>query len=580
MKKEFITIFLVLFTINVNATDYYVRTDGSNSNNGLSNTSGGAWLTVAYACTHVSAGTHLIHVGTGTFHEDYECVFAAGVSITGIDSASTHIISHFATSQSNWQPRHGAFTFSSSSVTNGNQSVSNLTLDGDNQVGNIAGTTAYIGIMIYQRSNVIIHDCGIRDFWSEGIVFLGTAFNFGAPIADINDPPIYATGNQIYNCTVDNCTDQADSNYPGSLAMVVIGSQSTMEIHDNIFIEKSRAVGHNGDIITSGWWEQGIKIYNNVFTKINDDGASYNFHIEMWNTTGGFEVYENQFYGGDCAINIAGLFNLKGTYNYSWYIHDNYFETTNLVNSENSNRVCIIMEDENFEHVIVTRNHFYKYPRVVAITNGSVPNSIIKNIEFTYNIMEQCGWDNPEDNYWTRLLEIGNDYSENTIDNVLIANNVFQTNARGQTEAIRIVVKGKTNNIEIKNNIVVNSFNGAWLTVRNGGIFKGLYVTNNIQYNNANSNDPIWGGVNHTYINYIKSDPLFVSNTNFHLRASSPGINAGVNVGLAIDFNGIAVSSPPEIGAYEYVSSHTGPTITKTSKSLATTSSCGYNKTP
>jgi hypothetical protein len=35
-------------------TTFYVRTDGSNSNNGLANTSGGAWLTIQYACDQMA----------------------------------------------------------------------------------------------------------------------------------------------------------------------------------------------------------------------------------------------------------------------------------------------------------------------------------------------------------------------------------------------------------------------------------------------------------------------------------------------------------------------------------------------
>lgn len=52
---------------------YYVRTDGSNSNNGLANTSGGAWLTLQYAydyiCNNIDLGkyTATVQVGAGTY---------------------------------------------------------------------------------------------------------------------------------------------------------------------------------------------------------------------------------------------------------------------------------------------------------------------------------------------------------------------------------------------------------------------------------------------------------------------------------------------------------------------------------
>ena len=57
---------------------------------------------------------------------------------------------------------------------------------------------------------------------------------------------------------------------------------------------------------------------------------------------------------------------------------------------------------------------------------------------------------------------------------------------------------------------------------------------------------------NYTFSDNITTDPAFVSTTDFHLQAGSPCINAGIDVGLTTDYDGQAVSDPPEIGAYEY----------------------------
>ena len=56
----------------------------------------------------------------------------------------------------------------------------------------------------------------------------------------------------------------------------------------------------------------------------------------------------------------------------------------------------------------------------------------------------------------------------------------------------------------------------------------------------------------------ISSDPLFVdlANRDFHLTASSPAVNFGVNVGVTTDYAGATrpVDAEYDIGAYEYVS--------------------------
>lgn len=52
------------------------------------------------------------------------------------------------------------------------------------------------------------------------------------------------------------------------------------------------------------------------------------------------------------------------------------------------------------------------------------------------------------------------------------------------------------------------------------------------------------------------ADPLFVSASDFHLQASSPAINTGVDVGLTTDYedNPVPYGLTPDIGAYEYQS--------------------------
>jgi hypothetical protein len=47
------------------------------------------------------------------------------------------------------------------------------------------------------------------------------------------------------------------------------------------------------------------------------------------------------------------------------------------------------------------------------------------------------------------------------------------------------------------------------------------------------------------------ADPSVTSATDMHPQGGSQVINAGVNVGLTLDYAAAAVSNPPSIGVYE-----------------------------
>ncbi len=62
------SLLLLLAAPAAQAATYYVRTDGNNTNTGLTNTSGGAWRTIDWAADHVSAGD-VVRVQPGTYEE-------------------------------------------------------------------------------------------------------------------------------------------------------------------------------------------------------------------------------------------------------------------------------------------------------------------------------------------------------------------------------------------------------------------------------------------------------------------------------------------------------------------------------
>lgn len=72
-----------------------------------------------------------------------------------------------------------------------------------------------------------------------------------------------------------------------------------------------------------------------------------------------------------------------------------------------------------------------------------------------------------------------------------------------------------------------------------------------------------WQGSNFTGTQILSKNSTYVIGqadfTNaaagdFSLKANSPFINKGVNIGYISDLRGVSLSHPPDIGAYEYVS--------------------------
>jgi hypothetical protein len=103
---------------------------------------------------------------------------------------------------------------------------------------------------------------------------------------------------------------------------------------------------------------------------------------------------------------------------------------------------------------------------------------------------------------------------------------------------------------------------------RNGN-FTALTLDNNLYYRAAGTgfvNDGAdksfaqWQALGYDSSS-INSDPLYVTNgSNFHLQASSPAINAGVDVGLTSDYLGNGLYGAAwDIGAYELQSDYVAP---------------------
>lgn len=278
------------------ATTYYVSPSGSNSNVGDITR---PWQTLAYACTQVRTAGSIIHLKAGTYNESAKCNLEVGVSIEGDGIDQTIIKSNYQAVSS----EDGAIRLHSWPRANGNQSVSNLTLDGNN-------LTAPRGIAVAYRNNVTIHDVKIINFLADALFFTGSTEEWNI------EPLVYSTNNSVYNCQISNCADRNAS----ESAQIRINGQSGFSLHHNTFNQTSRPRGHNGNIL-GGEWNTNLKIYNNTFTKGNDEGEQWNFFFELWHWQGGGEIYNNTFNGG-ATMDIVDVVKPTG-FDYGLKIYNN-----------------------------------------------------------------------------------------------------------------------------------------------------------------------------------------------------------------------------------------------------------------
>jgi len=505
---------------------YYVDLSG---NDATGNGSAGApWKSLYKACQSVTVSGSVIHINAGTYVETNQCNLAPGVSIEGAGITSV-IKSRYKTTRGG-NIIHGSIALvSSAEGTNGNQSISNLKLDGDNLAGSI-------GIVVKCRNNVKIHDLTIVNFYINGITFTG------ASGGTYSKPTLYSTGNQVYNCSISNCGD-LDTTWDGG-AILQWSGQDGLLVHNNIFKNTTRTQGHNGNIVNASYYAKGVKYYNNKSYKPDFDGA-WNFHIESWNNEGGMEIYNNEFFGGDIPVDIAGPFNTKGNYAYSTSVHDNIFRSnpSSVVRFKSG----VHIEAGNCSDVIVYNNHFINLPSPITIADGGASASKKSKISIYNNLLENC----TRSTSGIITIKISNNNSASVWSDINIYNSTILSDPSKSATAIQISIAGSLSNVIIKNNIILRHTYVAPIDVINNGKINGLHIDNNLIWNSANGNNPKFSGnavLNYTFLNTIKSDPKFISTTDFHLQSGSPAIDAGINVGLL--FNGIR----PDLGAFESIS--------------------------
>ena len=483
---------------------------------------------LADACDSVKTPGDIIHLNAGTYQENKQCNLWVGVSIEGSGMENTIINSTYSATNSS----DGSVRLNSASHTNGNQSINNLTLTGSNLV-------AARGIVINYRNNVIIHNVKIADFYASAIFFRGSKAEWNQV------PPQYATGNSIYDSIINNSATRSST----ESASVRINGQSGFLLHDNTFSQMKRAKGENGNIL-GGEWNEALKIYNNSFSKTDDEGGSWNFFFELWHWQGGGEIYNNKFNGG-ATMDIVDV--TKSNYDFGLKIYkNNYLVNTNVKFTPNQIYSIDIEGQNRIEYIYIYENYFKNVPNAIEYnavvhTEENYNSFDINHIYIFKNVLENVGMTNLS-NYPIWIEGYGSNKNI-SVDQFYIYNNSIQgTNSFKPLTAIQFDIAGKFSNIFVQNNIITNSAKYAVTFDSNlsGSTLSNVTLNNNLYFDNGTNaaifNMPVDNKVEN---NNLISDPLFVSATNYNLKVGSAAIDKGINVGLP--YSGVAL----DMGALE-----------------------------
>lgn len=521
---------------------YYIATNGSDSAAG---TSTAPWRTLAKACSTVTTSGDTIHIKAntagGTYTESQQCNLAPGVNIEGEGKTNTIVKTSITGAWSVYMQ------LESNPGTNGNQSISNFTLDGQaNTTGNASGT--WYGIWIQGRNNVSVHDMKFTNFFASATLFAGHSTTNPTTWAGP-----FATGNSFYNNDGTNCAGIIpEAGWSGS-GCLLIGGQDGMDIHHNNLNTTARPIERNGWPIK--YWDngflKGVHIHDNTFIKSPFHSTqpfsppNWDFAVEFFNVRG--MEFDHNYVQGSVDINYI----YKDTYPYGLWAHDNILDhaTPNYTHFESG-----FIFEYKAEKVIVENNIINNKSVGISFNTRTPSNTggytfacgtggcsanidnVIRNNVFS-NIYSSGGT--------TSGLTFISEQGDNPyISNMQIYNNTFVAKA-GQPALFGLDFtsqpNGNVNGLHIRNNIfqgfaIGSIVNQAAQTQSN------VVITHNDTWNTA---APTFAGSGVTMNNNLSLAPNFISLTDFHLQNISALIDKGINVGLP--FNGTA----PDMGRWE-----------------------------
>lgn len=489
--------------------EYYVATTGSDSNGDGSLLR--PWRTLRFACSQVSGGQdHTIKIAEGIYLES-QIIVPAGVNISGAGRDLTVIKAdpsfYYNPDKPGYSHEKLLICLTSNAITTGNQSIKDLSIDGDEK-------KLHGGILVKNRTNVLLKRIKIQKTNFTGI-WLWEVKDSRVTDVIINDcawgSAAWVSGAinvaNLERVELDHISIDESFGY-GIKALGTHGQMHYVKVHDNTISVSPRGQwktdsGADAPNIAFEFWNVdllGCELYNNYFDNI----VSIVMDLEQWRTPKGkttIRLYNN-------IIDLESRAKGSG-YALEISVHD-------------------IEIDHNY---ILKGKH--------GIVNWDNKGTLMSNWNIHHNVFYGIADEYPAD--IVRAQHSG-------LHNVKFYNNTIEFTGARTTNLIAIY-GGASENVEIKNNLIINS-NTSYNYYPNKVIHEenatitNLEVTNNFLCNLTTENLP---GVNK---DNLSGDPL-IRKTGarplpYYLPGKgSPVIDSGVNVGLPF------VGAAPDIGAHE-----------------------------
>jgi hypothetical protein len=352
----------------------------------------------------------------------------------------------------------------------------------------------------------------------------------------------------------------AGADYPNVSAAFLIKDAENITVSDcKIYLAKTHALSvinsmdiifSNNDIFFAGSW--GINASSNSNNVIVSNNSAHHCGNAKQDNSDGHGI------GTNSANNILIELN------------DVYANGSGGGDGNGNMRAAIMLY--NTANSCICRNRVHDNYRAGIDIAASTGAKNISNNEVCYNLIYNNGFGSPAGNTYHFGIGLRMNQSviseNNKVCNNVIYNNDFSNAGQVHQGALKLtsVNNASITKTVIKNNILYNNISGYELSkFTSGGGIVDVDLDNNIYYRSGAGKIIFWEGaqdwdtyhnVNRNEPGSINKNPLFISEatSDFHLKSTSPAIDAGIAVGISSDFAGNPVKSKPDIGAFEFMS--------------------------